>query len=246
MSRKTKPEWDESKEGRNPALADLGDHKKTLAAHALLTPDALAAAHSAAIHAEAASLMNSPAQALMVPEQKFLATWQQHEAVARASLEMFSNPDLQVDDREAKITQQRSALATALYKLGRLGEALHLLSETDPLYQRIYDVMEAITKPDTLEHECPREVSTIDGPRGEVEIELDRRVAEEEIFSPQHQKVVSIYRCSICGELNATPETPERQQRYAEMRQQIIALTAAGKPIPASLQAAEVLKKALV
>jgi hypothetical protein len=225
----SRPDWDESKPGSHPALTlELTDAEK---------------AAVKAKEQEAVGLADSRASGMMTDEQKLIAGWMQSENVARSSLDTFSNPDVNVDERETRIAEQKQALAQALYKLGRLDEALVYADQT--LSDRIIAVAEAIQVDDQLDpHECPRPTSMVDHFGQQVEIELDRRWAEEQILSPRHGQVVWVWHCQVCGQLNATPETPERQQQAASSRVLVAASIAEGKQIPRALHAGVLLKKA--
>lgn len=227
----SKPFWDTSIASSHPALASIQPTAEELEAFEKQVK-------------EANSLANSPAQKYMTRDQQFLEEWERQEKVARGSLEMFCNPLVEVDDRNQKISEQKLALGKALYKLGRYPEVFALFPSDHPLVVRISEIIEGIHRPDSLEgHQCERETATVEANGEPIEIALDRRSEEEEIFSPVHGIVVKVWKCNRCGELNATPETPARQQRNQELLQQVSAALKKKQPIPPALRAENILRK---
>jgi hypothetical protein len=224
----TRPAWDKSERGSLPEpLAELVAESANLAAKQEAEYDEMTALSPEerlnrldAIQEEAISLANSQGQSMMTAEQQFIYTWQREMTVAKASLEVFENPDNQVEDREARIETCRRTLATALYKLGRIEEALDFAAPFADLTGHIEFIQAAKEYPDDdlQSHACARERSVVDGKA----IELDRRWKSEEVISELHGKLVKVWICTQCGVANASPETPERQQRYdATMHAQI-------------------------
>jgi hypothetical protein len=216
----TKPKWDSSQDGALPE--ELSDEFANSAKIAKaqekeweelekLTPEQRLDRLDA-IQTEATNLANSWGAGEMTPEQQFIVQ-QQHEAtVAASQLLVFQNPNNKVDDRESKVRDCRRALATALYKLGKLDDALAIASPFPELVTYIQALQIAISKPDEdlQNHSCERLQSEQDGKP----IELDRHSVIEEIFSLRHGKKVYVWQCGICFELNACAEKPERQVKY--------------------------------
>jgi len=233
-----KPEWDESQDGPNPVLADLADpdsiHRKELTrqeAILAMSPEERLS-YLEGIQAEAVSLANSRGASLMTPEQHFLNAWQTNARVAAASLHVFRDPLRTVENREERVSEQRYALATALYKLGRTQDALMLAEPFPVLIDRINWIQAAVDHDDSLEHNCPRQVvGTVMLAGHEVEQKANRRTEAEQVFSERHGALVHVWECSVCGDANATVETPERQARDASLHAQIDATFKAGKPL---------------
>lgn len=237
-----RPLWDKSQDGPLPEpLADAFTISAKLAAK---QEDELQQLESLSLEdrlnrldemqTEAISLANSRAADLMTFQQQFLVQWQREATVAAASLQVFTDPSNHVENREEKIEVCQRALATALYKLGRIDEACsvaELLSTPELLYH-IREIQKAKEKDDSelQAHACQRSVATIEHRGGEVEIEIDRRFNTEDVMSELHGQLVHCWRCTQCGEMNASPDTPTRQQRYTdEMRTQIHTATRQGR-----------------
>lgn len=214
-----KPAWDTSKSGELPEELKeefakgsklAKQQEKEFELFATLSPEERLDRLDA-MQAEATQVANSRAAEFATPEQQFINTWQREATVASASLFVFQNPSNQVEERETKIVHCKRTLATALYKLGRIEEALMMATEFPDLTAHIRAVQSAIEKPDEdlQTHSCPREAATQDGKS----IELDRHWSTEEVVSAKHGKLVYVWECTQCGTWNATAEKPERQQR---------------------------------
>lgn len=215
-----KPEWDQSKDGLSRALSNTEEHQKELTRQetimAMSPEERLNYLDS--IQTEAASLANSRGAAYMTPEQHFLNSWQVNARVAAANLHVFRNPLNVVENREQQITDQRYTLATALYKLGRTADALMMAEPFPALVDHILWIQAAVDHDDSLEHACPRPVvGTVSFAGKPVEQKANRRTNAEDVFSERHGALVHVWECSICGEANATIETPERQMRDAAL-----------------------------
>lgn len=189
---------------------------------------------------EAVEMQNSMGRAEMNDEQRFLVGYVTQESVARQNLALLA-----VDDW--RVPEYHRMLAVALHKQGRNDEALTKITATDKATQtireRIKAVMAAIAKPDAElhAHECQRRIE--DG------MTFDRRFAQEEVYSIAHGCLVTVHCCTECGELNATPEVPERQRGYAERQAQARTLMTVKSSGPVSLAGfsdAQVLKDAAV
>ena len=226
-----KPEWDKSLPGALPeALADAIKPSAKLAVEqealvddlAMLTPEQRLDRLDA-IHTEAASLANSHGASYMTHEQDFIYGWQRQRDVATASIVEFEkNPEQYAEE----LIILRGTLATALYKLGMLDDALAVARRIPDvgLVEKIEWIRDALDYPDAdlQAHICPRPTAIVEHQGKDVTIELDRRWASEEVMSLKHGALAFVWICSVCGVANATPEIPERQQRYTEsMRMQI-------------------------
>lgn len=193
----TSPPWVRAKEGVPELLRTNKASEEELAAFI-------------AQRDEAQFMHNTMGRGEMSEEQKYLVGVVQLETVARANI------DLADKLAPERLLEYERMLATALHKQGRNQEALDWLPETDEesraLRVRIAEIQAAIEKPDgeLHSHECKRRVE--DG------LEFDRRFTEDEVFSLPHGRIVRLHRCTECGELNATPEMPDRQKDRAELR----------------------------
>lgn len=233
----THPSWDKSQSGPlpEPLAESFADSAKLAAKQedelqqldSLLPDERLNRLDE--MQAEAVSLANSRAADLMTDEQRFINTWTREATVAAGSLAVFQNQANQVEDREGKITDCRRRLATALYKLGRIPDALMLAAPFADLVEHIQFIQAAKELPDDefLNHPCARPQGEQDG----TVIELDRRWNSEDVISEIHGQLVHIYICQVCGLANAVPDIPERQARYdATMHATIHAAAKGDKP----------------
>lgn len=215
-----RPPWDTSKDGELPKeLVDVFAESKKIAAKQVAELEQLESlsieerlSRMDAIQIEASALANSRGSDLMTDEQRFIVGWQREATVAASQLLVFRNPNNQVEDRESKVEDCTRTLATALYKLGKINDALAIAIPFPELTSHIKSIAAARDKPDAELHShfCQRPEALQD----EKVIELDRRSETEEVFSELHGKLVKVWLCSVCGEANATPDAPERQQRY--------------------------------
>ena len=122
-------------------------------------------------------------------------------------------------DERSDICKERAI--TALIKLGRLDEAI-LLSDSDPY---VVSIRDAIYKEDGLDCGCPRPTVDVPDSKGrDIQRDLNRRFPVLRLWSPLHNEMVTLWKCSICGDLNAHNIIPERQQKIHE-------LIAAGKSV---------------
>jgi len=222
-----RPAWDTSKPGGLPkslreafeASKKIADAQQGLLEEvAALSPEQRIA-RLEEIQTEALLLANSPGQSLMTPEQHFIHSWQNELTVARAGLNDSTNLKYRVERRWRKIKKYTRRVATALYKLGRINEALECASPFPDLVEHITWIKNSLGVPDEdlHTHACPRPQGLIEGKQAET----DRRWNEEDIFSEKHGKLAHVWVCQVCGEANATPETPERQRRYTEQSRAI-------------------------
>lgn len=213
----TRPFWDKGTPGEPSTLADREDHRKALSQQeviAAMSPEERLN-YIDSIQSEATSLANSAGAAYMIDEQKLLASWLVNARVAAASLNTFRNPNNLVENREKRCLEQQEALAVALYKLGQIDEALSIATAAPfpDLVTHITWIKAAIDHEDDLTHDCPRGTAPIEIGGRETTAILDRRVEAELVFSARHAHLVHVWVCTVCGETNATIETPERQAR---------------------------------
>jgi hypothetical protein len=215
-----RPDWDKSKDGELPEeLSDEFANSAKIAKAQEKEWDELQALTPEqrldrldAIQIEASNLANSQGASLMTPEQQFIVQWQRGATVAASQLLVFQNPNNKVEDREAKVEECKRTLATALYKLGNIPDALAIASPFPELVSHIQSIQAAKEKPDAELHShfCSRPEALQD----DKVIELDRHWNTEEVFSELHGKKVNVWECTVCGCKNASPEVPERQARY--------------------------------
>lgn len=233
----TRPAWDASQPGALPE--PLTDAFTRSAKAAAQQEDNLRQMESLshderlnrldAMQSEAISLANSRGAGLMTDEQRFITTWTREATVAAGSLFVFQNPVNQVEDREAKIIDCKRRLAVAMYKLGKITEALMMAAPFADLVSHIQFIQDAKELPDDefLNHPCPRPQGRQDGKA----IELDRRWNSEEVISEIHGGLVKVWMCQVCGLANAVPDVPDRQVRYdASMHAAIHAAAKGDKP----------------
>lgn len=231
------PAWDTSEDGVLPShlVAAFGNSRKLTSKQEALVSELESLSDDErlsrldAMQEEAMKLADSRGQDLMTNEQQFVYTWQRELTVAKASLEVFSDLDNQVEEREEKIKDCRRRAAIALYKLGKSEEALAYAEPFPDLIEKIRFVQAAkeYDDEDFLTHSCEREQAEQDGKT----ISLDRRWNSEDVLSELHGGLVHVWVCNQCGMANAVPDTPERQARYdASMLAQIHAAAKGDRP----------------
>lgn len=209
------PPWEEFEHGPHPAFKPL---------------DKAEAEKLALAAVREAQQFVGPSAQFMTDKQKFLTDAERRRIHHEAS---YATAKEQGDKSAEK--QHRIYLAQALIDLGQFEQAQYVLSfDGVPLDERLFTLAsvlpKACTRPDNEPHDCSREKATATQGNREVEIELDRRVALQFVFSPYHNEVVTIYRCTQCGLLNCMADPPERQMNLEVLRREAAVTTAAGKP----------------
>lgn len=242
-----RPVWDKSQPGTLPEeltdaiapSAKLATEQETMVEELQsLSPEKMLDRLDA-IQSQANVMANSMGAALMTHEQDFIYGWQRQKTVAEESLKAFENPDYAVEEREYKIETCKRNLATALYKLGQIDAALSVAYSIpdSELVGHIYNIQWALDAPDSdiKTHSCPRPVARLEHQGKDVQIELDRRWASEEVFSLRHGQLAHVWKCTQCGFANASPDIPERQQRYVESHTKTLMAVKDGKALPDSV-----------
>ncbi|HWX40444.1 MAG TPA: hypothetical protein VN345_04770 [Blastocatellia bacterium] len=200
----SKPSWDTSRPGKHPALAKP------------VTQDEIDA-----VRRNVSELANSMGRAMMSGEEKWHA-----DAIARARAHR-ANLDLFIalkDGPSARL--HRQALARALMDLGEFDEVeavvapkgskpgSRALAGFGKLRSEASALRRAVERDDQEVCACPREAASIPHPNPQAHvqqnpIELRRRHSLGWVFSKKHGKVVTIWRCRHCGDLNAHDLIPE-------------------------------------
>lgn len=210
-----KPDWITTTAGPHPAFT----RSLSKEGHVVLTPEEkefLQQKRDAAVEQ-----VGGIASKFSDEETIFLADCERRKRVAEQSLATFQDESIRVEDRQKKIFDQRYALATALYQLGEYESALKVVSKANgtalsgfkELRGTIFEMEDAdLFVDDPTDHDCPRPLSE-DG-----KIELDRHHKVGLNFSRKHGRVLPLWRCQVCNRLNLTPESPERQIGYGELR----------------------------
>lgn len=206
----TKPPWDTARAGLAPSMTGLDK----------ATPAEL----------ERANLAGGIARVMLNADEKLLADNEGAVRTHSVNLAAFqADTTLPEDERAYHVDFHRRALAEARYRVGKVEQALDLITldgTARPTYETLYThikaVEEALSRPDDDRCACEREQVTIEtGLRAqpEVMVELPRRVAMERIYSPAHGQMVTLWACSRCNDLNAHDNTPEYQVRIEQARQ---------------------------
>jgi hypothetical protein len=220
----TKPPWDESLPGTHPAF------KKP-------TKDEIEGARKAL--AEARQLSTGMGAREMTAKQHWLEGARSREELHRLNLLYFENAKpKEVGGSKTKTTQiqhHRFGLVAVLRDLGRFHEALELASTVvgkarktrpgfGPLVDRVYEMGMAVALDDFALDTCgcSRPVFAVQvSERKAVDVALPRRHKVGLIFSIPHGKVVDLWRCGVCGMLNAHDlGPPEAQAELHELRHQ--------------------------
>lgn len=188
------PSWDKSKPGKHPALRDLTPTEQELKAHA-----------------------SGQAVAAMSSDEKWRASRLLDYETYSANLQLFSDPNIAVEDRATKVAFYRLATVQALRDLGRLDEAIALCADTDMhgMVDELKKLQDAIDCDDAFECGCTRAQDVLQDERKRsqppVKIEYNRRTAIAQLYSEQHGQVVTLWRCEQCGHLNVHGLIPDRQ-----------------------------------
>lgn len=230
----SKPDWIETIDGQHPAFDNLDSHRKAMKEWKDAEAAGAEAMQALGVRQERA-LMEKRMQTavedagslgarLHSSETHFLADVQRRIVVARETLGLLLDESVEVEERKEKLVFQRNALATALYQSGQFEDALSVISTASgramkgfaKLHHHIKKIIEAVELDDNLDddevHLCERETAD--------DVVLDRRFISEEIYSPKHKKVVPVWKCVACGELNASPSIPLRQANRNQLQLQ--------------------------
>jgi len=155
-------------------------------------------------------------RAFMSEQEKWHADAIARAASHRANLELFTG----LKDK-ASARMHREALVRALMDLGEFDEAgQHAAPKGRALpgcriiRREIQEVRRAVERDDSEICGCAREVATIPHPNPHHHVQahlvqLRRRYSLGWVFSKKHNKVVTIWRCRHCGDLNAHDLIPE-------------------------------------
>lgn len=208
-----KPPWDESLPGKHPVLRDLTSNeeevKNALGSSPMLTVEEKWKAH-------------------------LLGCIQSYEA----NLKLFMSPQYNAHDKASKVKFYRRALVECLGDLGRFDEALAFgctkagkpFPGVEDVIERVLAVKAAVELDDDAECDCERPKATLederfskDSPHRNVEIAHNRRHIVGQVVSERHGKVVSVWRCGVCGHMNAHDKMPERQIQIHNIRADIAA-----------------------
>lgn len=225
-----RPPWITSKEGTHPAFKKLSDEE--------MEDLALAAI------AEARRLGEGQGMLFLTEDQKFLLDAERRRIHHKSNAELFE----EMGDKEQEIAH-RQWWSEAAIDLGQFDEAKAALRGRNrriadkTLDKTIATLRRAVERPDTDECHCERE--TVETEKGAA-LALDRRYAVRRIFSPVHNKIITLYRCRHCGFTNATDAPPERQANY-EANRKVVETTARiarakGDAIPRGAPDAQILK----
>jgi hypothetical protein len=248
---KTKPPWDESKPG--PTLAKLITGEM---GPAFGPPTKKELEEARKQITEARSLSMGLGAGEMTQMQWWLEQTRSREHLHRTNLDYFltTKPKL-LGGRKRQNKQiriHRYGLVCALRDLGRFQEALDLASDAkgrsrSGFRQIAEQVMEwgmAAARPDDADCGCARRTHLVPTPGDRhlpgTTIELQRRNKIASLFSFRHGKVVDLWRCSVCGMLNAHAlGPPESQVEKHRLRD----LVARGRLVPGPDHADHVLLK---
>jgi hypothetical protein len=215
----SKPSWDTSRPGKHPALAKP------------VTEDEIDAARRTV-----SELANSMGRAMMSPEEKWHADAIARARAHRANLDLFIALK---DRRSVRLHRQALARALmdlgefdeveavlapkggqqAGYKPGSGQQAGYkpgrrALAGFGKLRSEALALRRAVERDDQEVCGCAREAASIPHPNPQAHvqqnpIELRRRHSLGWVFSKKHGKVVTIWRCRHCGDLNANDLIPE-------------------------------------
>jgi hypothetical protein len=174
-------------------------------------------------HEEVKAFAQSLGRKEMTDEQRFIEAALRDEENCRANLESLRSSG----GEQKYIDDNLRGLAQALKRLGRFIEAMAVVANEKGLplagfestLSEIKKYCYAVEIDDDEFCDCPRPKEIIKDSRNKpVEIELNRRFALGQCFSNKHNKVVTVYECSVCGLPNAHNNIPERQIKVEEMR----------------------------
>ncbi len=120
----------------------------------------------------------------------------------------------------------RAALATAFANLGEFEQARltitrkfkggrRAMAGLAPLLKNIARLKEAILAPNGHDCGCERPRATIPDDKGrDVEVELPRRQNVGWVLDKAQGKVLTVWECQICGDLNAYDDVPSNQVEF--------------------------------
>jgi hypothetical protein len=215
----SKPSWDTSRPGKHPALAKP------------VTQDEIDA-----VRRNVSELANSMGRAMMSAEEKWHADAIALARAHRANLDLFialkDGPSARLhrqalaralmdlgefDEVEAVLAPKGGQQAG--YKPGSGQQAGYkpggrALAGFGKLRSEARALRRAVERDDQEVCGCPREAASIPHPNPQAHvqqnpIELRRRHSLGWVFSKKHGKVVTIWRCRHCGDLNAHDLIPE-------------------------------------
>jgi hypothetical protein len=215
----SKPSWDTSRPGKHPALAKP------------VTQDEIDA-----VRRNVSELANSMGRAMMSAEEKWHADAIARARAHRANLDLFialkDGPSARLhrqalaralmdlgefDEVEAVLAPKGGQQAG--YKPGSGQQAGYkpggrALAGFGKLRSEARALRRAVERDDQEVCGCPREAASIPHPNPQAHvqqnpIELRRRHSLGWVFSKKHGKVVTIWRCRHCGDLNAHDLIPE-------------------------------------
>ena len=215
----SKPSWDTSRPGKHPALAKP------------VTQDEIDA-----VRRNVSELANSMGRAMMSAEEKWHADAIARARAHRANLDLFIALKDRRSATQLAARLHRQALARALMDLGEFDEVEAVVASKGgkpgsgqqagykpvgralagfgKLRREAWALRRAIERDDQEVCGCPREAASIPHPNPHAHvqqnpIELRRRHSLGWVFSKKHGKVVTIWRCRHCGDLNAHDLIPE-------------------------------------
>jgi hypothetical protein len=138
--------------------------------------------------------MASHSRAKMSEAERLVGRGQLLEQAARANLSLSKDRN-----KAARILAQQQ-LADALAMQGRYTEAAE--THTDRHRRKYFrDLVKALEMPDSEKCKCGDRKAEMNGQ----EIAVTPRYEAEKIFSPIHNDIVSVVKCSKCPHMNARP-----------------------------------------